>query len=188
MHTILQPEGWAKPVGYANGIAARGRQVFVGGQVGWNGQKQFETDDFAGQVRQTLANVVAILREAGAGPEHITTMTWYFTDKAEYLTNLKGIGLAYREVMGGIIQPWPPCRWWRWSRTAPRWRSRRWRWCRTRLPIFSPCRPANGGFLRFRYSRTPKVRSVPVLEIHHFRLGRAEPRQTCSPADRGLTK
>ena len=100
MHTILQPEGWAKPVGYANGIAARGRQVFVGGQVGWNGQQQFETDDFAGQVRQTLDNVVAILAEAGAGPEHITTMTWYFTDKAEYLANLKGIGQAYREVMG----------------------------------------------------------------------------------------
>ena len=100
MHTILQPEGWAKPVGYANGVAARGRQVFVGGQVGWNGQQQFETDDFVGQVRQTLANVVAILAEAGAGPQHITTMTWYFTDKAEYLANLKGIGQAYREVIG----------------------------------------------------------------------------------------
>jgi enamine deaminase RidA (YjgF/YER057c/UK114 family) len=100
MHTILQPEGWAKPVGYANGVAARGRQVFVGGQVGWNGQQQFETDDFVGQVRQTLANVVAILAEAGAGPQHITTMTWYFTDKAEYLANLKGIGQAYRDVIG----------------------------------------------------------------------------------------
>jgi enamine deaminase RidA (YjgF/YER057c/UK114 family) len=100
MHTILQPEGWAKPVGYANGIAARGRQIFVGGQVGWNGQQQFETDDLAGQVRQTLANVVAILAEAGAGPEHITTMTWYFTDKTEYLANLKGIGQAYRDIIG----------------------------------------------------------------------------------------
>ena len=100
MHTILQPEGWAKPVGYANGVAARGRQVFVGGQVGWNEQQQFETDDFVGQVRQTLSNVVAILAEAGAGPQHITTMTWYFTDKAEYLANLKGIGQAYRDVIG----------------------------------------------------------------------------------------
>jgi len=100
MHTILQPEGWAKPIGYANGVAATGRQVFVGGQIGWNGQCQFETDDFVGQVRQTLANVVAVLAEAGAGPEHITTMTWYFTDKAEYLGNLKGIGQVYREIIG----------------------------------------------------------------------------------------
>jgi len=92
MHTILQPEGWAKPVGYANGVAARGRLVFVGGQVGWNGQCQFETDDFAGQVKQTLQNIVAVLAEAGAEPQHITAMTWYFTDKAEYLANLKGIG------------------------------------------------------------------------------------------------
>ena len=100
MHTILQPEGWAKPSGYANGVAARGRTVFVGGQVGWTGQGKFETDDFVAQVRQTLANIVAILAEAGAGPEHITSMTWYFIDKAEYLTNLKGMGEAYREVIG----------------------------------------------------------------------------------------
>ncbi|MGK6313487.1 RidA family protein [Neorhizobium sp. DT-125] len=100
MHMILQPEGWAKPIGYANGVAATGRQVFVGGQIGWNAQCRFETDDFVGQVRQTLLNVVAVLAEAGARPEHVTTMTWYFTDKAEYLDNLKGIGQAYREVMG----------------------------------------------------------------------------------------
>lgn len=100
MHTILQPEGWAKPIGYANGVEARGRTVFVGGQIGWNGQCQFETDDFVGQVRQTLLNVVAVLNEAGAGPEHITSMTWYFTDKKEYLGNLKGLGQAYREVIG----------------------------------------------------------------------------------------
>jgi enamine deaminase RidA (YjgF/YER057c/UK114 family) len=100
MHTILQPEGWAKPVGYANGVAARGRLVFVGGQVGWTGQSKFETDDLAGQVRQTLQNVVAILAEGGAGPQHLTSMTWFFTDKAEYLANLKGIGEAYREVIG----------------------------------------------------------------------------------------
>ncbi|MBU0584958.1 MAG: RidA family protein [Alphaproteobacteria bacterium] len=100
MHDILQPEGWAKPVGYANGVAARGRQIFVGGQIGWNGQQEFETDDFVGQVRQTLENVVAILAAANAGPEHLTSMTWYFTDKAEYLANLKGLGQAYREVIG----------------------------------------------------------------------------------------
>ena len=100
MHEILQPEGWAKPLGYSNGIAARGRIVFVGGQVGWTGEQRWETDDFAGQVRQTLQNVVAILAEAGAGPEHITTMTWYFTDKQEYLANLREVGKAYREVIG----------------------------------------------------------------------------------------
>ncbi len=100
MFEFLQPEGWAAPIGYANGVAARGKTIYVGGQIGWNGQQQFETDDFAGQVRQTLENIVAILAEAGARPEHITTMTWYFTSKQEYLANLKGIGEAYREVIG----------------------------------------------------------------------------------------
>lgn len=100
MHTILQPEGWAKPIGYANGVSATGRQIFVGGQIGWNAQCRFETDDFVGQVKQTLENIVAVLAAGGARPEHITTMTWYFTDKAEYLGNLKGIGQAYREVIG----------------------------------------------------------------------------------------
>lgn len=100
MHTILQPEGWAKPIGYANGVAARGRLVFIGGQVGWNAECKFETDDFVSQVRQTLANVVAVLAEAGGEPRHITSMTWYFTDKAEYVGNLKGIGEAYRAVIG----------------------------------------------------------------------------------------
>jgi enamine deaminase RidA (YjgF/YER057c/UK114 family) len=100
MHTIRQPEGWAKPIGYANGVSARGRLVFVGGQVGWTGQSKFETDDLVGQVRQTLMNVVAILAEGGAEPKHITSMTWYFVDKAEYLANLRGIGEVYREVIG----------------------------------------------------------------------------------------
>jgi enamine deaminase RidA (YjgF/YER057c/UK114 family) len=100
MHTILQPEGWAKPAGYANGVVARGKLVFVGGQVGWTGQCRFETDDFVGQVRQTLLNVVAVLAEADATPEHITSMTWYFTSRSEYLANLKGIGEVYREVIG----------------------------------------------------------------------------------------
>ena len=100
MHTILQPEGWARPVGYANGVEAQGRLIFVGGQIGWNGQCQFETDDFVGQVRQTLENVVAVVRAAGGEAHHITTMTWYFTDKKEYVENLKGIGQAYRDVIG----------------------------------------------------------------------------------------
>ena len=100
MHTILQPEGWTKPIGYANGIAARGTLVFVGGQIGWNSQCKFEADDLVGQVRQTLWNVRAVLNEAGAGPQHITSMTWYFTDKGEYLANLKPIGAIYRELMG----------------------------------------------------------------------------------------
>jgi enamine deaminase RidA (YjgF/YER057c/UK114 family) len=100
MHEILQPKGWAKPVGYANGVAARGKLIFIGGQIGWNGQSQFETDDLAGQVRQTLANIVAVLAEAGAEPQHITSMTWYFIDKDEYRTRSKEIGQAYRDVIG----------------------------------------------------------------------------------------
>ena len=96
----LHPAGWKPARGYANGVVAEGRTVWLGGQIGWNGQCEFETDDFVEQVRQTLKNIVAILSEAGAGPEHVTTMTWYFTDKAEYLDNLKGIGRAYRDVMG----------------------------------------------------------------------------------------
>lgn len=100
MNRTLQPEGWAKPVGYANGVAARGRMVFVGGQIGWNGQSRFESDDIVDQVRQTLQNVVAVLAAGGARPEHVTTMTWYFVDKQAYLANLKAIGAAYREVMG----------------------------------------------------------------------------------------
>jgi enamine deaminase RidA (YjgF/YER057c/UK114 family) len=100
MHTILQPEGWAKPIGYANGVAASGRTLFVGGQIGWNGNSEFETDDFVGQVRQTLKNVVAVLAAGGAEPRHITSMTWYFTDKQEYLANLRGLGEAYREIIG----------------------------------------------------------------------------------------
>ena len=100
MHEILQPEGWSKPVGYANGVAARGRTIYVGGQIGWTGQAVFETDDLVGQVRQTLQNIVDVLAAGGAGPEHITSMTWYFVDKADYLANLKGIGAAYRDVIG----------------------------------------------------------------------------------------
>ena len=100
MHTVLQPEGWAKPKGYANGIAARGRLVFVAGQIGWNAQCVFETSDFNGQVRQALKNIAAVLAEAGAGPEHVASMTWYILDKSEYLGNLKALGQIWREVMG----------------------------------------------------------------------------------------
>jgi enamine deaminase RidA (YjgF/YER057c/UK114 family) len=99
-HTILQPAGWAKPKGYANGVAAEGRLVFVGGQIGWNTQGQFETDDFVGQVRQTLQNIVDVLAEGGARPEHVVSLTWYVTDKRDYLGNLAAMGKAYREVMG----------------------------------------------------------------------------------------
>jgi len=100
MFEFLQPPGWTKPIGYANGVAARGTMIFVGGQIGWNGQQQFECDDLPGQVRQTLENIVAVLKVAGAGPEHITQLTWYLTDKDEYLANLKEIGRAYRDVIG----------------------------------------------------------------------------------------
>jgi enamine deaminase RidA (YjgF/YER057c/UK114 family) len=100
MHTILQPAGWARPKGYANGVAAEGRLVFVGGQIGWTGQNRFEANDLVGQVRQTLKNVVEVLAEAGARPEHVVSMTWYLTDKKDYLGNLAGIGKVYRETMG----------------------------------------------------------------------------------------
>ena len=96
----LQPPGWAPAKGYANGIAARGTQIFVGGQIGWNAQQQFETDDFIAQVHQALANVAAVLKEAGAGPEHMVRMTWYVTDRVEYNSRLKELGGVYRDVMG----------------------------------------------------------------------------------------
>jgi enamine deaminase RidA (YjgF/YER057c/UK114 family) len=97
---VLQPPGWATPRGYANGIAARGTLVFVGGQIGWNAQQQFESDDFITQCQQTLSNVLAVLQEAGAGPEHITRMTWYITDRDEYNARLKELGQVYRDVIG----------------------------------------------------------------------------------------
>ena len=100
MLKILQPEGWAKPRGYANGISARGRTIFVGGQIGWNADSVFESDDLVAQIRQTLANIVAVLACDGAGPEHVTTMTWYFLDKNEYLARASEIGKVYRDIMG----------------------------------------------------------------------------------------
>ncbi|MCV2352012.1 RidA family protein [Paucibacter sp. Y2R2-4] len=97
---VLQPADWAKPKGYANGVAAQGRLVFVAGQIGWNGQCQFESDDFIDQVRQTLLNVRAVLAEAGATPAHMTRMTWYLLDKQEYQARGREVGQVYREVMG----------------------------------------------------------------------------------------
>jgi enamine deaminase RidA (YjgF/YER057c/UK114 family) len=97
---VLQPPGWAAPRGYVNGVAASGTQVFVAGQIGWNAQCRFETDDLVAQVRQALLNVRAVLAEAGATPAHITRMTWYLTDKRDYLARSREIGAAYREVIG----------------------------------------------------------------------------------------
>ena len=97
---ILQPPGWVRPKGYANGVAARGRQVYVSGMIGWDAECRFQTDDFVGQARQALENVVAVLREAGAGPEHIVRMTWYVVDKREYLDAGAALGAAYRDTIG----------------------------------------------------------------------------------------
>ena len=99
-HKTLQPEGWLAPRGYANGIEASGRQIYVGGQIGWNGQCQFETDDLVAQIRQALSNCVAVVAAGGGLPEHIVRMTWYLRDKKEYVARLKEIGAVYREVMG----------------------------------------------------------------------------------------
>jgi enamine deaminase RidA (YjgF/YER057c/UK114 family) len=99
-HEFLNPAGWKPAAGYANGVAASGRMVFLGGHIGWNGQQEFETDDFAGQVAQVLRNIVAVLAEAGGRPEHLVRMTWYVTDKQEYLASLRDMGRAYREIIG----------------------------------------------------------------------------------------
>jgi enamine deaminase RidA (YjgF/YER057c/UK114 family) len=100
MHQTLQPPEWARAKGYANGVKARGALVFVGGQIGWNAQQQFESDDFIAQARQALLNVLAVLQQAQAGPEHMARMTWYVTDRVEYLARQAELGQAYREVMG----------------------------------------------------------------------------------------
>mgnify|MGYP001259510239 CR=1 FL=1 len=96
----LHPAGWKPAKGYANGMAARGRMVFTGGLIGWNADCAFETDDFVGQVEQTLRNVVAVLAEAGARPENLVRLTWYVTSKAEYLADLPALGRVYREIIG----------------------------------------------------------------------------------------
>lgn len=99
MH-MLQPANWKKPRGYSNGIVAKGSTIFVAGQIGWNAEEKFESTDLAGQVRQAFKNIVAVLAEAGAGPQHICRMTWYLADRREYLDSLKEIGAAYREILG----------------------------------------------------------------------------------------
>jgi enamine deaminase RidA (YjgF/YER057c/UK114 family) len=99
---VLLPAGWPRPKGYANGVAVSGRQVYVAGMIGWDGQGRFHTDELAGQVRQALQNVVEVLKEGGAGPEHIVRMTWYITDKKEYLACQAEIGKAYRELIGSF--------------------------------------------------------------------------------------
>jgi enamine deaminase RidA (YjgF/YER057c/UK114 family) len=100
IHDVLQPEGWAAPRGYANGIAARGRQVYVAGQVGWDPQGRFTSDSFIEQVRQALRNIVAVLAEAGGSSEHLVRLTWYVTSRDEYLASLPELGRVYREVLG----------------------------------------------------------------------------------------
>jgi enamine deaminase RidA (YjgF/YER057c/UK114 family) len=97
---ILQPRGWPRPKGYSNGIVAHGRQVFIAGQVGWDAEGRFATGGLAGQVKQALLNIMAVLAEAGGRPEHIVRLTWYVTSREEYLAQVKEIGVAYRAVMG----------------------------------------------------------------------------------------
>jgi enamine deaminase RidA (YjgF/YER057c/UK114 family) len=97
---LLQPPDWPRPKGYANGIAARGTLVCLSGIVGWNSEEKFVSNDFAGQVRQALQNIVAILKEAHARPEHIARMTWYVLDKQAYMSSAKEMGRIYREIIG----------------------------------------------------------------------------------------
>jgi enamine deaminase RidA (YjgF/YER057c/UK114 family) len=100
MIELLQPQGWTQPVGYANGVAARGKMIFVAGQIGWNAQCVFETDDLVEQIGQTLRNVVAVAASGGAKPEHIVSMTWFLLDRREYSARLKEVGAVYRDIMG----------------------------------------------------------------------------------------
>lgn len=100
MHQALLPRGWLRPNGYANGVSARGRQIVVAGMIGWDADERFHTDDFIGQVHQALQNIVAVLDAGGASPAHIVRMTWYVTDKREYLAALPDIGKVFRELIG----------------------------------------------------------------------------------------
>jgi enamine deaminase RidA (YjgF/YER057c/UK114 family) len=99
-HQLLHPRNWKPAKGYANGVAAEGRMIFLAGQIGWNAEQKFESRDFVAQTRQALRNIVAILQEAGGKPEHVTRLTWFVTDKKEYLARLAEVGEAYRSVMG----------------------------------------------------------------------------------------
>ena len=100
IHRVLQPAGWPRPSGYSNGIAATGTQLFVSGQIGWDTERRLARGDFVAQARQALLNVMAVLAEAGAGPEHVVRMTWYVTDAARYRAEAAALGVVYREVMG----------------------------------------------------------------------------------------
>jgi enamine deaminase RidA (YjgF/YER057c/UK114 family) len=97
---VLQPKDWPAPKGYANGIVAEGRQVYIAGQIGWTAEAKLVSDDFVAQVEQALANIVQVLAEAGGEPAHLVRMTWYLTDKPEYMSRQKEIGAAYRRVIG----------------------------------------------------------------------------------------
>ena len=100
VHDVLHPASWKPARGYANGVSATGRTLYLGGMIGWNSQQEFETDDFVEQVGQTLRNIVEVLAEGGAGPEHLVRLTWYVTDRDEYVTRLREVGAAYREAIG----------------------------------------------------------------------------------------
>jgi len=97
---LLHPKHWTAAKGFSNGVAAEGRQVFVAGQVGWNARQEFASDDFVAQVEQALRNIVEVLAEADAGPEHLVRLTWYVTDTRDYLSRLHEVGQAYRRVIG----------------------------------------------------------------------------------------
>jgi enamine deaminase RidA (YjgF/YER057c/UK114 family) len=99
-HEILHPAGWKQPRGYSDGVAATGRTLYLGGTIGWDGQQRFASDDFVEQARQAMRNIVDVLAEGGAGPEHLVRMTWYITDRDEYLARARELGAAYREVIG----------------------------------------------------------------------------------------
>ncbi|MCB1533575.1 MAG: RidA family protein [Rhodoblastus sp.] len=103
MMKIVQPEGWPRPKGYANGIVAEGKMLFIAGQIGWNENEQFESDDFVAQVEQALRNIVAVVQAGGGKPEHIARLTWYVTDKKEYLSRLADVGAAYRRTLGSVF-------------------------------------------------------------------------------------
>ncbi len=99
---VLLPPGWPRPRGYANGVMARGRTIYVAGMIGWDAQGVFHTDDMAGQVHQALTNIVEVLKEGGARPEHIVRMTWYITNKQEYIAAYPEIGKSFRELIGSF--------------------------------------------------------------------------------------
>ena len=100
MHKIIQPDDWKPAKGYANGVLATGQTLYVGGQIGWNADQEFETDDFVGQVEQALKNIVAVVEAAGGRPEHIVRLTWFLIDKSEYVARQRELGAAYRDVLG----------------------------------------------------------------------------------------